>query len=166
MSGEAVVVSWPKDRDRFRRALGEFPVVRRARVCAIYGGVSTAAIVILLTLAGRATPATMLSAALPALVLSLPYFTARTALLREVGSGTLTWQLDDDGLRIQGDTATEIPWRQMADWRTAADHLIIEVRRPNGQRPNSACAAPLTAFSPLDRQRSEAMLRERIAGVP
>ena len=161
-----MVVSWPKDRNRFRRVLGEFPVVRRARICAICGVVSTAVIVILLVLAGWASPVTLLSAVVPTLVLSLPYLNGRAALLREIGTGTLTWRLDDHGLRVEGETATEFPWRQLTTWRTAADHLIIEVRRPNGQRPNSACAAPLAAFSPLEWERSEAMLRERIPDVP
>jgi hypothetical protein len=166
MVGEAVVVSWPKDRDRFRRVLSEFPVVRRGRTCALWGVILTAAILLVLILAGWASPATVIVAALPTLVLSLPYLHARTALLREIGTGTLTWRLDDDGLRVEGETATDIPWRQMSGWRTAADHLIIEVRRPNGQRPDSACAAPLAAFSELDRQRSEALLRAHLPGVP
>jgi hypothetical protein len=28
--------------------------------------------------------------------------------------------LDDEGLRVEGETATEIPWRQMVGWRFRA----------------------------------------------
>lgn len=158
---DAVSVSWPKDRHRFARALREFPGVRRFRARVRWAFlVSAVLVVVMLWLGGGAMG--VIVALLPGLMALSLYLGVRRAMLAEVGTGTMTWRVDDRGVRAEGTTATEIPWSQMVRWERRAGHLLIEVRRPNGKQPNAAMAAPLEAFSPEDWERTEAILRTRL----
>lgn len=155
----AVSVSWPKDRKRYGRVLWEFPIFRDFRSWKRW-------LVILSVpfsswLLGAGALITGLSLVPAALLLAF-IVAMRRSMLAEVGTGTLTWRVDPRGVRIEGDTATEIPWSQMLRWRCTAGHVVIEVRRPSGKQPNAAVAAPLAAFGPLAWERTEVLLRDAL----
>ncbi|MEQ1788264.1 MAG: hypothetical protein ABL966_14525 [Acidimicrobiales bacterium] len=156
-SDQAVVVSWTKDRARFRPAALEMPILRRLRrtvqlIAALFGG--TAALLALGGVPGWAVG----WMALPPFFLATFYVVVRWSTLREVGTGTLTWHIDGRGIRVEGTTATEIPWAQMARWYRRAGHLMVEVRRPNGHEPHQGAAAPLTAFDEAAWSQAEGLL--------
>jgi hypothetical protein len=140
-----VQVTWTKDRQRYRRALVELPVLRRMRRFVGIGVVVSLACFVLLALVG-ASFAWFVLAAMPALLPATVYLSSIRTMLREVGAGALSWTFDGQGLRIVGTTTTEIPWAQMVRWYRRAGHLMLEVRRPNERTPHQGCAAPLTAF--------------------
>lgn len=155
-----MVVSWTKDRARFKKVLPELPVFRWIR----RGGIWFLAITLLLEvllIIGEPTATTVILGLFPSALGVTAYFSCLRAALAEVRTGALTWRFDDRGLRVEGDTATEIPWSQMAKWRRAADHLIIEVRATNPRKPNPALAAPLEAIDPA-WDRIEPRLRENL----
>lgn len=142
---DVVVVSWPKDRERYQGVLRELPLMRFLRSGMWWSLLVSAALALLLW-AARAAVLLNAVAVLPGLLGVTCYLSFRRSSLKAIGSGTITWRLGREGLRIEGDIATEIPWSEQQLWRRAANHLIIELRRPNGSRANPAVAAPLQAF--------------------
>lgn len=157
-----MVVSWTKDRARFKKVLPELPVFRWIRRGAMWFLAITVLLEVVLVVGGPTATAVIL-ALFPGALGVTAYFSCVRAAVAEVGAGTLTWRFDDRGLRVEGDTATEIPWSQMAKWCRAADHLVIEVRATNPRKPNPALAAPLEAIDPA-WDTIEPRLRENIGG--
>ncbi len=156
-----VTVSWTKDRERYKRVLGELPGYRRLRRRVRWLLGASALLLIIVVLTGVTADAVIV-ALVPGAMGLVAGTCVRRTVLGEIGAGTLSWRFDATGLRIEGDTATEIPWRQMVQWRRASGHLIIEVRRPNGKQPHSAVAAPLEAFSAPAWDGTEALLRRGV----
>jgi hypothetical protein len=118
---------------------------------------------VVLVIAGPDATA-MILALLPGAHGVTAYLSCVRAALAEVGTGTVVWRFDDRGLRVEGETSTEIPWSRMARWRRASDHLIIEVRNTNPKKPNHALAAPLAPIEP-EWHRIEPRLRSSIGPV-
>lgn len=128
---EAVWVTWPKDRERYRPALVELPLFRfLRRGMAVSLVVSAILLAVMLWL--RPDVATVGVAVVPGLLGVTCYLSTLRSTLRGVGTGTLSWRMGSQGLRIEGEVVTEIPWSHMARWRRAAGHVIIEMKRPGG----------------------------------
>lgn len=160
-SDDVLVVSWPKDRERYGAVLRELPLMRFLR-SAMWWSLVVSGSSALLLWAGDAQVAVYAVAVVPGLLGVTCYLSACRSNLKAIGEGTITWRLSREGLRIEGDTATEIPWSQQQLWRRAAGHLIIELRRPGGSRANPAVAAPLQAFDPAAWRKAEVILRSRL----
>ena len=156
-----MTVSWPKDRARYRAVLPELPVFRYLRrVMVGLVATSAAGLAGLLWLGPDLASATVML--LPGALGVGALLCARRSALAGIGTGTLSWRLDASGVRIEGETATEIPWSQAVRWRRGAGHLIIEMRRTGSRRINPAIAAPLQAFTPEQWERTEAGLRRDV----
>lgn len=155
-----IVLSWTRDRKRWKGALREFPVSARARRYIIVGAV--ASVVLLLIAPADASSSSRLAALAPFLMTTGTAIWTRRAMLSTVKEGTTIWKLSDAALRVEADYVTELPWSEVVMWRRAAGHLIIELPHPVRRAPRQAIAAPLFAFDPESWQQTELLLRQRV----
>ena len=92
------------------------------------------------------------------------YWLVRFAHLRQTIDGTLRWTIGPSGIRVEGYVITEVPWREVARWYVAGDHLVIGVRRHTGGRSKMlhGLGAPVEAFSDEQMARTRALLEEHV----
>lgn len=157
-----VVVTWTKDRERWKRAFREFPVIRHQRRFIVAGGVASAFLASCVALGGidRSDVVALELCLLPILLATAVVISSRRTTLASVTEGTMTWRISGAGIRAESDAATEYPWSMVVRWRRAADHLIIEVKQPAPRTPRPAAAAPLDAFDAESWSSTVQLLRQ------
>ena len=161
-----IVVTWEKDRERWRRAFREFPGYRNQRRFVAAGALVSVLLAGAVALGGGGIDESDFTALvlclLPFLMAGAAVISVRRAALRSVTAGTMTWRVNDEGFRSEGDSATEYPWPMVQRWRRAAGHIIVEVRPPAPRLPRPAAAAPLEAFDAETWPQMERILLDHV----
>lgn len=179
-----VAVSWRADRHRFSRVVDEFPLVRSLRRAAVFVAVTSAVLVLIDVwvddfTVGRVRFTDTNSPWMWFALISMNvffvglYVLLRRSVLDLASPGSRTWRLSESGLRVEsvssgeGDelsrsSVNEYPWGQLVRWYCVKEHLMVEIRRPNGKSPHLAVAVPMAAFSEAEWAATQERLVEHL----
>lgn len=161
-----IVVTWTKDRERWKRAFREFPGYRYQHRVIAAGALFSLLLAAAVAVGGdgveESDSTAFVLCLLPFLLAGAAVVSTRRATLRSVTAGTMTWRVSEEGFRSEGDSATEYRWPMVMRWRRAAGHVIVEVRPPASRLPRPAAAAPLEAFDAETWLEMERILREQV----
>lgn len=155
-----IVMSWPRDRQRYAKVFRHFPGMRRLRVGTF--GIALAGVALAVVGLGTGNLLAFFPGVAIATFFGMMYPWATHVHLMAIGQGTLTWRIGQQGIRVEGDLATEVPWAQVVRWRRIAEHVLVETRRPTTTSTGPAMAAPMQAFSTDAWLRAERLLRDRV----